>query len=292
LVESVRILGPGDEAALEAFLRERRDSTMFLRGNLARGGLVDRGERFQGTYGGVFRDAELVGVVAQFWNGMLMPQALTGAVTACEAVLAATGRAVSGFVGLPAQTAALRAHLGLAAASATIESDEILFGLDLDRLRVPVALAQGTVRCRRATEPDRPQLEGWSRAYHMETLDSTPGPELERRVAEGVDFGIATGTMWVLEQGTERLAMTRFNATTPECVQVGGVFTPPALRSRGYGACVVAGSLRDARTMGADRSILFTAQDNDPAQACYRSLGYETLGTYGLVLLREPHAIA
>lgn len=43
-------LGRGDEAALERFLRAHADSSMFLRANARRAGLVDRGQRLQATY--------------------------------------------------------------------------------------------------------------------------------------------------------------------------------------------------------------------------------------------------
>jgi hypothetical protein len=40
----IRLLGPGDEGRLEAFLAEHADSSLVLRSNLARGGLADRGQ--------------------------------------------------------------------------------------------------------------------------------------------------------------------------------------------------------------------------------------------------------
>lgn len=43
---TIRVLQPGDEAALEAFLLPRIDSSMFLVGNLRAAGLDDNGERY------------------------------------------------------------------------------------------------------------------------------------------------------------------------------------------------------------------------------------------------------
>src|SRR5688500_12941088 len=45
---TVRVLGPGDEAAIEAFLLPRIETSMFLLSNLDAAGIVDRGQ----TYGG------------------------------------------------------------------------------------------------------------------------------------------------------------------------------------------------------------------------------------------------
>jgi predicted GNAT family acetyltransferase len=71
----------------------------------------------------------------------------------------------------------------------------------------------------------------------------------------------------------------------PDVVQIGGVYTPPALRSRGYARAVVAGSLAAAAAMGVGRSILFTGRDNVAARRAYESIGYRRIGDYGLVVL-------
>ena len=67
-------------------------------------------------------------------------------------------------------------------------------------------------------------------------------------------------------------------------VLVGGVYTPGELRGRGYARAAVAGSLVQARGNGSRRSVLFTPESNVPAQKTYRSLGYEDVGDWGLVL--------
>ncbi len=84
--------------------------------------------------------------------------------------------------------------------------------------------------------------------------------------------------------------MSGFNTRIPEAVQVGGVYTPPALRSRGYARCVVAASLLAARDEGAALGVLFTGEDNIPAQRAYIALGFRHVGAFGLTLLREPWA--
>lgn len=71
----IRRLMPGGAAALEAVLLPRIATSMFLLGNLRAAGLIDNGVRFSGTYVGAFDDGVLTGVVAHYWNGMLMPQA-------------------------------------------------------------------------------------------------------------------------------------------------------------------------------------------------------------------------
>ena len=59
----IRLLGPGDEGRLEAFLAEHANSSLFLRSNLARGGLADHGQEFQGAYA-----AALAGIASSAWR--------------------------------------------------------------------------------------------------------------------------------------------------------------------------------------------------------------------------------
>ena len=59
-----RVLRPGDEAGLERFLARHADVSMFLRSNLRRAGLVDRGAPYQGTYAAAFEGGEMVGAAA------------------------------------------------------------------------------------------------------------------------------------------------------------------------------------------------------------------------------------
>ena len=195
---------------------------MFLRGNLARAGLVDRGERHQGTYAAAYHAGRIVGVVAQAWNGMLLVGAPRGLLAAGDAVVRTTGRPVAGLCGAPEQVQALRSHLGLLEVPTAMDSREVLFGLDLGLLRVPAALARGEVSARRAVAADRDTLLAWSRAYSVETLGDAPGPDLDAHVAESVDAAVALGRSWVLEAGGALVAKTGFNAATPDCVQVGG----------------------------------------------------------------------
>ena len=72
---TIRILQPGDEAALETFLLPHIDSSMFLIGNLRAGGLVDEGQFYQATYAVVEENGQIVGVVAHTWTQNLLFQA-------------------------------------------------------------------------------------------------------------------------------------------------------------------------------------------------------------------------
>src|SRR5438128_10447552 len=73
--QEIRRLVAGDEGALDVFLSAHADSSMFLRSNLRRVGLVDDGEPYQATYVAGFDGGTIVGVAGHCWNGMLLLQA-------------------------------------------------------------------------------------------------------------------------------------------------------------------------------------------------------------------------
>jgi predicted GNAT family acetyltransferase len=276
----VRILGPGDENRLEGFLVTRPAQSMFLRANLRRAGIVDTGAAYTGTYAGEVAGDELRGAGAFFWNGMMCTAAGDHAGPIAAAAVVASGRPLRGFLGPWAEVQAARAALGLTGARAELESREDLFELDLAALVVPAKLAGGTWICRAPLASDLPLLARWRADYHVEALGATPGPALDEEARREV----SQWGFWVLVAEGERVAMTAFNARLPDMVQVGGVYTPPELRGRGYARAAVAGSLLDARAGGAGRAILFTGDDNVAARTAYLALGFQIVGDYGMVL--------
>jgi predicted GNAT family acetyltransferase len=198
--------------------------------------------------------------------------------------MARSGRALGAVIGPWAQVVAAHEAVGL---SVPTEGRELLFALDLERLRVPAALGAGEVRCTRTRDSDLELATRWSVAYGVETLGDTPGPALETRSAGMTADLHGLGRSWLLWADGSPVAYTAFNAVLPDTVQIGGVYTPPAFRSRGHARAAVAASLLEARAAGVRRAVLFTDTANLPAQRAYVSLGFEQIGDYGLVFLRD-----
>ena len=283
---------------LEAFLLPRIASSMFLLGNMRAAGLSDRGERFCGTYVGAFEGEELVGVLAHYWNGVVMPQAGEHVDALWRAAVAASDRGVTGAIGPAGQVTTIRDGLLSAAVKGGVvpvprmDEREPLFELQLDALSVPEAPASGRVNGRLAEPRDLETLSAWRAAYEVETLGSVGSPKLRADARAAVVRQTGDGSLWVLESGGALVALTGFNTRTAEAVQVGGVYTPPEWRRRGYGRCVVAASLLGARDTGAELGVLFTSENNVPAQRAYTALGFRPVGAFRLWLLREPLDVA
>jgi predicted GNAT family acetyltransferase len=207
----------------------------------------------------------------------------------------ASGRPIGGALGPADQVGAMveawRAEGWTV--DAQLDQREKLYALDLDDLRVPEALRTGKLCGRRIRAEDVEQTVRWRIAFAVECLHEENGPELRQSSRASVERKLENGHMWLVEEraaegGSVPVATSGFNAALREAVQIGPVYTPPELRRRGYARAVVAASLLDARAEDVQTAILFTGEDNLPAQKAYTALGFRLAGAFRLVLLRTP----
>ncbi|MCD4690146.1 GNAT family N-acetyltransferase [bacterium] len=283
---TIRILEPGDEALLEAFLLPRLDSSMFLLSNMRAAGLRDEGQLYGGTYAALIESGEIAGVAVHYWNGSIIFQAPTHETLLWRAAVEASGRGIGGMVGPAAQVAAARCPLVIGTSLIMMDGIEKLYSLDLEDLIVPDDLRSGRVVGRRIEPRDLDILLQWRIDYEVEVIGVDPTPAFREKTVAFLERTQRVGLMWVLEHYGEPVSCTAFNAVTAEAVQVGGVWTPPGLRSRGYARAAVAHSLVDARAEGVARGILFTGMENTAAQRAYEAVGFEHVSDYCILLLK------
>jgi predicted GNAT family acetyltransferase len=283
-----RVLQPGDEAALEAFLLPRIESSMFLISNMRASGLIDNGQAYAGTYAAAFEDQRVIGVVAHYWNQNLVFQAPAHVGPLWRLAVEASQRAIGGLIGPRDQVTLVREGLEIDEPETQLDETENLYSLSLKELVVPDALTSGEVKGRRVEPRDLELITRWTVAYSIEALGEKDSAVLRQRCRGSVERSLKEGRTWVLEHRGQPVACSSFNSAIKEAVQVGGVWTPPELRRRGYGRSVVAASLLDARLDGAEKAILFTGEDNVAAQRAYSALGFRHIGDYCLVLFRTP----
>lgn len=281
---TIRELRPGDEGRLEAFLVLHRDGSMFLRSNVRNAGLLYEGKPEQATYVATLRAGCVTGVVALAWNGMLLVQAPDGVEALARQCVALSGREVTGVSGPRAQVEQAIDTLGLRSRVALTKENEGLFAVDLTDVIVPGALSTASVVCRPPIAAELPLLYRWRAAYNVETLGADPGDANLVAAKSFLDRQIARGAAWVVVTGGELVSLSAFNASLPDIVQLGGIYTPPPLRGRGWARVGVAASLLAARERGAERAVLFT--NNPAAVRCYESVGFRRIADYGLVLFR------
>jgi GNAT superfamily N-acetyltransferase len=278
----LRLLGADDAADLETFLLPHRDASMFLRSNAQRAGLVFGGQPLQGTYVAAIDGGRIAGVAAHYWNGMLLVQAPDHAAALARACVEQSGRSVTGLGGPLSQVHHVRAALDLLARPARADGDEWLYALDLIDLVVPAELTSGAVTCRPPAAGECEMLHEWRMAYDVESLGARDTPEQRASVRAYLDAQLADRNVWVAVADGRPVSLSAFNAALPDIVQLGGIYTPPDLRRRGFARAAVAGSLLAARARGVSRAVLFTP--NPHAAAAYEAVGFRRTGDYGIVL--------
>lgn len=144
----------------------------------------------------------------------------------------------------------------------------------LTTLAWPDPMPPGAARV--AGEADRPLLTDWYRAFGEETGAAAvpPGQAVTARLGYG---GL---TLWEAD-GTP-VAMAGVSRAVAGMVRVGPVYTPPALRGRGYGGAVTAAVSGAARERGLAEVLLFTDLANPTSNGLYQRLGYEPAGDYAV----------
>jgi len=207
-----------------------------------------------------------------------------------QAAVKASGRPIGGLIGPNDQVVRAKQELGITGSMVQMDEQEKLYSLALEDLIVPGDLSSGKVTGRRIEPRDLELIIKWTVGYSVEAVGATDSSQVWETSRSSVERALKNRRTWLLESGGEPVACSSFNTAIKEAVQVGGVWTPPELRRRGYGRCVVAASLLDARAEGAEKAILFTGEGNLAAQRAYAALGFRHIGDYGLLLLRSPIA--
>lgn len=133
----------------------------------------------------------------------------------------------------------------------------------------PVSGVPGAIR--RATEADRDLLVAWLAAFYEEALGQTDRRQAERTA----DARLTTETagMYLWEDGRP-VSMAGYSGPTPNGIRVAPVYTPPALRGRGYASACVAALSRLLLDGGRRSCFLFTDRSNPTSNRIYQAIGY------------------
>ncbi len=270
-----RIATQADLPPIEALLRRHVQSSMFLLGNLR-----DHGLGSDAPHGmTLWVQKDLSGVLGVSNTGMVLFQAQQATAKDWRAAFELlAGRELTGCVGDTEQLRAFLSASGLSARPTRLDEDEPGFALDL----VDLAISEvPQARLIPLADAPRDLVLDWRAAYHAEILGTAP-ENCATEARRDVDGYIERASHRVLTIAGQAVAMCGFNAQMPDVVQVGGVYTPPDLRGRGYARLAVALHLEEARQEGADLAVLFAAS---PAAArAYQAIGFKPAGSFSLVL--------
>jgi len=259
---------------LESFLYERASIAMFPLTNLLEFGI--EGEHRKAMTFWMSDDDK--NVIAQSNEGMVMPIFTSKTVKGIQAAL--RGRMIAGVVGTQDSVAQIKAAFDLP--QAALDRVEPHLALELDKLRMPDTTG---LTLEPFTMAPRETLIKWRAAYYEEALEAPPEDATPRAISF-IDEALESAHYRVLMKGDTPLALTGFNAVLPETVMIGGVYTPPEQRGKGYAGAAIALNLADARSHGVKEAVLSAA--NSAAARAYEKIGFQKMGEFGITVFENP----
>ncbi|MFZ3568917.1 GNAT family N-acetyltransferase [Streptomyces sp. BH097] len=149
----------------------------------------------------------------------------------------------------------------------------------LGELTPPKSLPEGGARIAGAS--DRGLLADWHTAFETEAHPREVATREQAEAWADERVGYAGVTLWEAADGTP-VSMAGVTRGSVGTARVAPVYTPPALRGRGYAAAVTAEVSRAARAAGAEEVLLFTDLANPTSNALYQRLGYRPVREFAV----------
>ncbi|MFD9390340.1 GNAT family N-acetyltransferase [Streptomyces sp. NPDC060000] len=143
-------------------------------------------------------------------------------------------------------------------------------------LRAPGPVPEGAPRI--ATTADRARLTRW-----FEEFGASIGERSHQDAGAWADSRIAYGgvTLWETADGTP-VAMAGVSPEVAGQVRVAPVYTPAALRGRGYAGAVTTEVSRAALAAGTPEVLLFTDLSNPTSNGLYQRIGYRPVADFAV----------
>lgn len=280
-----------DESKLELFLNLYPETSMFLRSNLRNSGIEYKSDSpYHGEYFAYCNSlGEIQGIIAHYWNGNIMMQCpdLSALKELFHYFKFHCSRPICGILGDEIQAKIVIDMLEIHSSSFALNATDGLYQLILSEMIVPNSVYQ--LKKARYCAPDI--LKKWLTDYHIEALGADlSNPSSVESINNTVKEASNRDDLWIIENNGLPLSLCGFNASLPDIVQIGPVWTPVEYRNQGYARSIVALSLLEAKKNGVKQAILFT--NNLAAERAYYSIGFKKIGEYRLAILKEKISIA
>lgn len=130
-----------------------------------------------------------------------------------------------------------------------------------------IPLSPGKLRV--GAQADIDLVKKWSHGFHLDCFgQNSKVPESDPTLY------LAQGDMYIWEVNGQPVSMATKNRATVKGMNVGGVYTPPELRKKGYATSVVAEVSRNILQSGKQFCMLYTDLANPTSNAIYMKIGY------------------
>lgn len=290
----IRRVDSEDLERVRGFLEAHVETSLFLLSNLAIFG-PDLGESwFSGNYHLVEEDGRLVAVFCLTRRGNLVVQA-GGRTDLAEQILETCESEPIEVCGVVGEWAVAAVLWDLLLADPRFEpsqaSKDVLYGVSLAHMtRAPADTSPAGLAVRALDPSDFEQWERLNTAYLAEL--HMPLPAVDE--AHEAEFARRTRARWWWGAfvGPQLVATVALNAAYGVVAQVGGVYTKPVDRKKGFARAALWRLMQECSVHHRfEKLILFTGEDNQGARRLYESLGFEAIGSFGLLLgSRRPYA--
>ena len=283
----IRTVETDDLERVRGFLEAHVEASLFLLSNLAIFGPRLTEHWNSGNYRFVEEAGRVVAVFSLTRRGNLILQA-GGRADLAEAILEACESEPMEVCGVMGEWPTAEALWNLLRADPRFEpglsSKDVLYRLPLARTADQPRRSLPPGVTVRSLEPnDYQQWERLNIAYCAEM--NLPVPVLDD--AHEAEFGRRSRARWWWGafSGPQLVAIAGLNAAYGVVGQVGGVYTRPADRKKGWSRAVMALLVEDGRDYHQfEKLVLFTNEENLGARRLYESLRFELVGTFGLLL--------
>ena len=278
-----------DLARVRAYLEAHADSSLFLLSNLAMLGPRLGEHPNSGNYRSVVEEETIVAVFSLTRRGNLLVQG-AGRADLAEQILGACDAEPIEVTGVIGDWSTAEALWRLVCADPrfvpTLSQKDLLFTLPLTNVVEP-HVTEGATTVRWLRVDDFELWEPLNSAYLVELRLPMELSRDQRR--EEFESGARADRWWGAFDGDRLVAIAGLNAVYGRLGQVGGVYSRPEERRKGYGGVVMRQLISDCQSRHRfERLALFTGHDQIAARRLYESLGFQAGGAFGLLLGRRP----
>lgn len=263
------------------FLKQNENYTLFLLGNFENYGFKLTEAPYSGNYKLIRSDDKIVGVFCLTKKGSLLIEAIASKAI-FEKVLNSCSEESISLSGLVGNWEFCHSFWNFLKEKKIIQketfnSKEILYTVDLSN-----ASCFPQTHVRLLTESDYPQWKPLRLDYLIE--EGFPNDLSDEQLLNLYLDKVRRKIIWGFFLNDKLVSIADLNAKALDLGQVGGVYTVPSYRKRGYSKSVMQKLLYDAKTVHLIRKlIIFTGEKNFPAQKLYHAIGVIPVGYFSLL---------